>query len=633
MNKLYLILALIAVNVYADNVDKGLELLKDDNFDAGLTILKQEASNGNVKAQRTLGDAYSHYYQIENSNKAIKWYTKAGNNGDIQAQMELGDIYYLDMSNNDKAIHWYRKAAQQGSAEAQTELASLLDNKKEAAKWYRKAAEQGYLDAQMDLVYLYRRDEGDITAEEALKWAKLAAVAEHSVAPELVAEINTKLGRYQEAIKWYKIAIDFGGYGTEENQYHLGEVYVTLGEYKKAVNWYITAAANDSIEAQFQLGLLLAQGKGIEKNSQKAIWLMTGAADKARGEIKYQLAQLYSQGTIVDKNYSLAIKWFYEAYGYPLYKEKAKNSIHAILKRQYPLVDDEAQKAFRSIVRLASSEDDIYSLDYLREYAHNGNADAQVALGKAYEYGNAKLSENKTKAEKWYRKAANARNSEAEYRLYSLKTSATNSNTVSDEAITWLFKAFLNDHDFAREALFHAAEADKKEVIARINEAAVIGQVRFQYISAILQLKDTKTAPNDGLKLLKSSANQGYAPAQSVLGRLYLAGNMVEKSTNSAIEWIEKAAKQDHIESMMVLGMIYLQSPDIKKDAVTGLKWFTKAANLGVHVAQFNVGMMYIKGEGVEKDIQQARLWLTFAKLHGNPNAQRVLDELRKLGE
>jgi TPR repeat protein len=56
---------------------------------------------------------------------------------------------------DEEAVKWYRKAAEQGEVEAQTYLGFMYEqglgglpqNRAEAVKWYRKAAEQGYTDA------------------------------------------------------------------------------------------------------------------------------------------------------------------------------------------------------------------------------------------------------------------------------------------------------------------------------------------------------------------------------------------------------------------------------------------------------------------------------------------------------
>jgi len=64
-----------------------------------------------------------------------------------------------------EAVKWYRKAAEQGDAEAQFNLGRAFVNgegvdkdKMEAVKWLRLAAEQGYEDAEEMLVRLDGED-------------------------------------------------------------------------------------------------------------------------------------------------------------------------------------------------------------------------------------------------------------------------------------------------------------------------------------------------------------------------------------------------------------------------------------------------------------------------------------------
>ena len=54
--------------------------------------------------------------------EACKWFKKAAEQGDVDAQNNLGEMYYFGYGidqDTQKAITWYRKAADQGSAEAQ----------------------------------------------------------------------------------------------------------------------------------------------------------------------------------------------------------------------------------------------------------------------------------------------------------------------------------------------------------------------------------------------------------------------------------------------------------------------------------------------------------------------------------
>nr|WP_323667895.1 tetratricopeptide repeat protein [Burkholderia cenocepacia] len=85
--------------------------------------------------------------------EAAKWYRRAADQGDPQAQNALGYLYDsgrgVKQSDTD-AFNWYRLAAEQGYANAQNNLGLMYENGQgvrqddaEAVKWYRLAAAQG----------------------------------------------------------------------------------------------------------------------------------------------------------------------------------------------------------------------------------------------------------------------------------------------------------------------------------------------------------------------------------------------------------------------------------------------------------------------------------------------------------
>ena len=66
-----------------------------------------------------------------------------------------------------EAVRWYTRAAEQGNAGAQFNLGvsydngqGVLQNHAEAVKWYRLAADQGDADAQLNLGFSYEYGEG-----------------------------------------------------------------------------------------------------------------------------------------------------------------------------------------------------------------------------------------------------------------------------------------------------------------------------------------------------------------------------------------------------------------------------------------------------------------------------------------
>lgn len=86
----------------------------------------------------------------KDSTEAVKWFRKASEQGDADAQKELGDMYRSGegvTKDINEAAKWYHKSAEQGNGDAQYILGSLyskgdgvLKDSTEALKWYLKSA-------------------------------------------------------------------------------------------------------------------------------------------------------------------------------------------------------------------------------------------------------------------------------------------------------------------------------------------------------------------------------------------------------------------------------------------------------------------------------------------------------------
>ncbi len=121
-------------------------------------------------------------------NEEIQYYRNGAEQGDPQAQYNLGLCYYEGRGvyqNMTSAVKWFRKAAEQGFAEAQMSLGCCYDrgegvkrDMRVAVQWYRKAAEQGVTHAQYNLGSCYACGDG-VTQDkvEAVKWYRKAAEA------------------------------------------------------------------------------------------------------------------------------------------------------------------------------------------------------------------------------------------------------------------------------------------------------------------------------------------------------------------------------------------------------------------------------------------------------------------------
>ena len=128
--------------------------------------------------------------------KAAEWYTKAAEQGHVEAQFNIGVLYVngigvqLDFA---KAGEWFSKAASQGSAAAEFNLSMMHlrgdgfeKNLQRAAELMASAAEKGLPLAQYHLGIMYSNGEGvsrDLV--QAYKWADLAVKSPDAAAPDL----------------------------------------------------------------------------------------------------------------------------------------------------------------------------------------------------------------------------------------------------------------------------------------------------------------------------------------------------------------------------------------------------------------------------------------------------------------
>lgn len=122
-------------------------------------------------------------YKAKDYSRAEKLFKPLAQSGNTLAQFELGLMYCAGKvpgipQDCKEGAKWYRLAADQGDADAQFNLGNLYNDGlgvpqdyKEAAKWYRLAAEKGTTDAQFNLGVLYSDGRGvPQDYREAIRW-------------------------------------------------------------------------------------------------------------------------------------------------------------------------------------------------------------------------------------------------------------------------------------------------------------------------------------------------------------------------------------------------------------------------------------------------------------------------------
>jgi hypothetical protein len=159
----------------------------DKDYSQAVYWFTKAAQQGNAQAQCNLGYGYEKGYGVaKDYNQAVYWYTKAAQQGDAQAQCNLGYEYekgYGVAKDYNQAVYWYTKAAQQGNAQSQCNLGEcyfygngVIKDYNKAVELYNKATQQGNANAQYDLGVCYENGQGVVQDYLiALEWYKKAA--------------------------------------------------------------------------------------------------------------------------------------------------------------------------------------------------------------------------------------------------------------------------------------------------------------------------------------------------------------------------------------------------------------------------------------------------------------------------
>jgi uncharacterized protein len=175
------------------------------------------------------------------------------------------------------------------------------------------------------------------------------------------------------------------------------------------------------------------------------------------------------------------------------------------------------------------------------------------------------------------------------------------------------------------------ARKDTVEAAKWYRQAALSGNMEAQFLLSKLIAKGTPGLPvnaADGIKLLQSAADKGYAPAQNELGLRYQKGTGVAASSAEAAKWYQKASEQNHVPAYVNLGLILVKGDGLPQDLPKALELFQKAADAGDSWGLNNLGSMYEMGWGVAKDIEKAKQFYKQAADKGNAMAPLNLSRL-----
>jgi len=194
-------------------------------------------------------------------------------------------------------------------------------------------------------------------------------------------------------------------------------------DYATAFREWKAAAEAGQAEAQFDLGVLYAQGKGVPRDLTVAEQWYRKAAEQGNAEAEFALGQMYSLGWGVPRDEADAMRWFDLANS----PDSDGPTTDWALVEGYGVQQDQKQAAY-----------------WYERAAQKGHAEAQFNLGRLYAAGKGGIPHDEEQALRWVRAAASQGYPPAQARLGVRYAEGLGIAPDNRRAYFWLTLAYLH---------------------------------------------------------------------------------------------------------------------------------------------------------------------------------------------
>jgi uncharacterized protein len=215
-------------------------------------------------------------------------------------------------------------------------------------------------------------------------------------------------------------------------------------DYGTAFREWKAAAEAGQAEAEFDLGVLYAQGKGVQRDLTLAERWYRKSAEQGNAEAEFALGQMYSRGWGMPRDEADALRWFQMANN----PDSDGPSTDWYLIDGYGMQQDQKQAAY-----------------WYELAAQKGHAEAQFNLGRLYAEGKGGIPHDEEQAVRWVRAAASQGYPPAQARLGSRYATGLGIPEDTKRAYFWLTLAYLHgDKSVEKLRATEAAKLSPAEV-------------------------------------------------------------------------------------------------------------------------------------------------------------------------
>lgn len=263
-------------------------------------------------------------------------------------------------------------------------------------------------------------------------------------------------------------------------------------------------------------------------------------------------------------------------------------------------------------------KDPAKAVAWFKKSANRGNAEGQLQMAIMYAAGEG-VEQDYGEMRRWLQKSA-----ESGYGLSQFQLGLLYAKGITVEQDMALARMWLG---FAAEQPGEVGQMASKVLTNLRQEATAAGLDFFAAPAWVAAAEKYGKA----LAVLQADADKGNAHAQYLMGLVF--GWLGESDANKmnvfykeSLSWMTKAAGGNDAPAQYVLGMMYLEGNGVAEDAEKALAWVEKAAESGYAPAQVKLGSWY-DGRHAGRDPETARLWYERAQAKGNGYAKAYFAE------
>ena len=419
----------------------------------------------------------------------------------------------------------------------------------------------------------------------------------------------------------------------------------------KAVYWIEKAVKSNIPAINFNYGIMLNNGIGVEWNPFKAFRNFEKAAQSDMPAAQFMLGLFYLDNLVVNKNLIEAYNWFSKSSknGFKeadkILEELNKNSKIKLNRDSLNSGSDNRSEPEReSDTPAIINQPEEFELEYLSFAADSIkiNPDKENFLDKILKQKPVEISKQlgisdsnfyakDTSAIDLIYSAAKFGSPEA---LYLLGTLEEDKNTEENNLLA------LADYIQAyRLGSFRATEGIYRLLNNAFLKPYLQKQIKnedplamYVWAALIAYDFDVSVSKAEALDLLRKAAGKNYVPSIIELGLLYKNGSMVPKDILKAKEYFERAVDLGSKEAEIRLAL--LEISELKKSNIADkIKLLKNYAEKGSVLAQTSLAFCYENGYGVKQNKAKAAKLYRIAASRGNRTAYSALrnmyDEIR----